>query len=208
MSPTTRSSRARRWYSAESCAILRDDKAKRTGSVLSNAQASMMKSAGFAVAGHDTPVQPSTRVTAPPGAPLYMIWPSERSKRWSNALKMSCRGWWMEHTTVQPCCACCRNRSTTTLALAASKPDVGSSAHKSEGRWSKRMARLTRRRSPPEMPLPPGVPTRVPAHRESPRSATSASATPRASATRRRAAENRKVSRTVRAASNSSSCGM
>eukprot|EP00967_Tisochrysis_lutea_P124240 scaffold207633_cov28-Tisochrysis_lutea.AAC.3 len=48
-----------------------------------------------------------------------------------------------------------RNNCPTTRADRASRPEVGSSTSRTIGAETNKMARETRRRSPPEMPPPP-----------------------------------------------------
>mmetsp|Transcript_168663 Transcript_168663/g.536328 ORF Transcript_168663/g.536328 Transcript_168663/m.536328 type:complete len:212 (-) Transcript_168663:232-867(-) len=192
---------------AASCSMRWADAAVRSGRVLSSEHASMRKSAGFTSSRHFKAVLSWTHRTASAIGPPYTKCPSDNRSKWLNDSKISRRGWWIEQRTVQPRPVCLSNKSTTNPALLESNPEVGSSTHRRDVFRSSRMAKLTRRRSPPDMPGPEACPTGVSAQSHKHKSSNKESTTAAVFATRRNAAAKNSVSRTVSSGSKSSCCG-
>eukprot|EP00967_Tisochrysis_lutea_P053584 scaffold66729_cov33-Tisochrysis_lutea.AAC.5 len=67
-------------------------------------------------------------------------------------------GWWTDKTAERPVVAhTSRSNAATSRAEDASRPEVGSSTRSTAGAEARRIARETRRRSPPERPAAPAV---------------------------------------------------
>ena len=96
--------------------------------------------------------------TAVPAGPQYTRFPDRvagsRARRtiWSNRLKILPDGWWMVTITERPSSARSRIRCMTSVLIAESRPDVGSSKNMIRGLLRRPMPIETRFFSPPEMP--------------------------------------------------------